>query len=321
MVHRAKQHAVLHLDGRVALSRKRLTMQPTDSAISRAPVTASRHRSSPGLTLVELLVVVAIIGTLIALVLPAVQAARESSRRAQCQNNLRQIGLALNTHADRNGAYPVGCIGCRPKPSANGAATAPLRFIAWNVQLLPLLEQTDLHAAFDFTLAAYEPQNKAVGATVLAEFLCPSTPAPELHSSDFTWRGAAFTDFGGVYGVEGMGRSGEPGATQTLNEASLGVLLYEDPVAPHEVTDGLSRTAAIAELVDRRQNGIVWINGHNLVAQDQRTPINSAGLDDEIGSPHPGGASLAFCDGHVRFIAESLDQAVLIALLTKAGGE
>jgi prepilin-type processing-associated H-X9-DG protein/prepilin-type N-terminal cleavage/methylation domain-containing protein len=296
-------------------------MRSIDVAPARAPITTTRPRSSSGLTLVELLVVVAIVGSLVALLMPAVQAARESARRAECQNNLRQLGLAINLHADRAGAYPVGCIGCRSKPPADGAPPAPLRFISWNVQLLPPLEQRELHAAFDFAQAAYAPPNKAVGAEIIAEFLCPSTPSPELVSTDFTWRGAAFTDYGGVYGVEGIGRSGEPGATQTLNDASLGVLLYEDPVARHEVTDGLSKTAAIAELVDRRKDGIVWINGHNLVAQDQSTPINAVGLDDEIGSPHPGGASLAFCDGHVRFIAESIDQAVLIALLTKAGGE
>src|SRR6202012_6217028 len=99
-------------------------------------------------------------------------------------------------------------------------------------------------------------------------------------------------------------------------------MLYEDAVAPREITDGLSKTACVAETVLRRQVESEWINGNNVFAQEASTPINvSSGLGNEIGSPHPGGASLAFCDGHVEFVAETIEQSVLNALLTKAGGD
>jgi prepilin-type processing-associated H-X9-DG protein len=107
-----------------------------------------------------------------------------------------------------------------------------------------------------------------------------------------------------------------------LRDDSLGVMLYELAVAPREIVDGLSRTAAVGETVLRRRSESEWINGHNVFAQEAATPINHASSQgNEIGSTHPGGASLVFCDTHVEFVGESIDQTVLIALLTKAGGE
>jgi len=278
-------------------------------------------RHSSAFTLVELLVVVAIIAALVGLLLPAVQAARESARRAQCQNNLRQLGIAMALHVDAHGKYPIGCLGCQFKLPAEGETPAPLKFISWNVQLLPYLEQTALWEAFDFEVPAYDPTNKKVGAAVLDVFLCPSTVDSEPYSIDPTWRGTAFTDYGGIYGVEGTGHNALPGEAQAIKENSLGVMIYEQSVTPREVTDGLSKTASIAGLVSRRQPDVVWINGNNIVAQNEVTPINGIGLYDEIGSPHPGGAMMTFCDGHVHFVAESVEQAVFLAMLTKAGGE
>ncbi len=280
-----------------------------------------RRCAARGVTLVELLVVVAIIGVLVALLLPAVQAARESARRSQCQNNLHQLGVATTAYVEQQGVFPIGCIGCKFIIPSPGSPSVPLRFISWNVQLLPQLEQQALWDAFDFQLAAYQAANKQVGAAVVNAFLCPSTPESELVSPSGTWAGAAFTDYGGIYGVEGEGRDAEYTDLQMLRADSLGVMLYEEAVAPKHVLDGLSKTACIAELTNRRQPDIVWINGHNVVAQEASTPVNAEGLSDEIGSPHPGGAGLAFCDGHVQFISESIDQAIFVAMLTKAGGE
>jgi hypothetical protein len=198
--------------------------------------------------------------------------------------------------------------------------------ISWNVQLLPFLEQSELWEVFDFTLPAFHPDNKKVGAVALELFLCPSTVEPDLYSSNATWRSAAFTDYGGVYGVEGPGRDLDPaesaGSMQTLRDDSIGVMLYDEAIAPKQITDGLSKTACVAEFPGRRKpDDPVWINGRNIFAQEQSTPINGVGLAKEIGSPHPDGALLAFCDAHVEFVAESIEQAALNALLTKAGGE
>jgi prepilin-type N-terminal cleavage/methylation domain-containing protein len=283
-----------------------------------------RPTAAAGVTLIELLVVVAIIGMLVALLLPAVQAARESARRTQCQNNLRQIGVAINLHVDVHDTYPVGCLGCRPPHDSSQRSWGP-RYISWNVQLLPHLEEQPLWQQFDLSRPSYHVKNRPVAATILALFLCPSTPDGTLLSPQNAWRGAAFSDYGGVYGVEDANDDGiaDPTATQTLGEESLGVMLYEDPILPKDVTDGLSNTACVAEVGLRRSPAETeWVNGNNIFAQEASTPINGkVELVNEIGSPHPGGASLVFCDARVEFIAESIDQPVLNAMLTKAGGE
>jgi prepilin-type N-terminal cleavage/methylation domain-containing protein/prepilin-type processing-associated H-X9-DG protein len=283
----------------------------------------SRAVARAGVTLVELLVVVAIIGLLVALLLPAVQSAREAARRAECQSNLRQLGVAMALHANAQGAFPVGCIG--PSWTTN-------RHISWNVQILPFIELRDLWERFDFDRASFHASNKTVGAHVVNLYLCPSTSDLQLLSSTGAWRGTAFTDYGGVYGVEGTGRDvpiGVPQTTgeetlrevQTLRGTSLGVLIYDVAVRPRHVVDGLSKTSCVAETATRRQPESEWISGQNIFAQEQATPINGVGLNNEIGSPHPGGASLAFCDAHVEYVAETVDQAVLNAMLTKAGAE
>jgi prepilin-type N-terminal cleavage/methylation domain-containing protein/prepilin-type processing-associated H-X9-DG protein len=274
-----------------------------------------------GVSLVELLVVVAIIGTLIALLLPGIQAARESARRAQCHSNLRQLGVAMALYANAQGAFPIGCIGYRGDFSVSPPVKA--RYIAWNVQLLPFLEEEDLATAFDASLPSYDVANKGVAATVVSAFLCPSTFEVELRNAESLWKGAAFTDYAGIYGVEGPTRVRQSDASpQTLADHSLGVLLYEESIAPKQVTDGLSKTAVIAETVVRRQTETEWVNGQNIFAQDESTPINvRRDAGNEIGSPHPGGATVVFCDARVEFIADSIDQAVLNGMLTKAGGE
>ena len=285
-----------------------------------------KSRPSAGVTLVELLVVVAIIGALVALVLPGVQAARESARRAHCQSNVRQLGVAMTLHAQARGAYPIGCIGCKPPLVPSDPPRAPQRFISWNLQLLPLLEESALHESFDFDLPSYHASNKRVAAAVVSVFLCPGTAEPLTHCNVGLWKGAAFTDFGGLYGIEGPGYDADPNdptATQWLRNESLGVLVYEEPVAPQQVTDGLSKTASIAEMSARRlPTETEWVNGHNVFAQQASTPINGPVVQiNEIGSPHPGGASLVFCDGHVQFVSEAVEQAVLNAMLTRAGND
>src|SRR3954465_2845855 len=149
--------------------------------------------SSPGLrrgfTLIELLVVIAIIGVLVALLLPAVQAAREAARRIQCSNNLKQIGIALHNYHAAVGSFPVGFL---YPTGAVPATTSPLQY-RWSAlaQLTPFLEQANLANAlnFNFPLAhkpagslslfwPFYPQNSTAMATKVSGFLCPSDGAP-----------------------------------------------------------------------------------------------------------------------------------------------
>jgi prepilin-type N-terminal cleavage/methylation domain-containing protein/prepilin-type processing-associated H-X9-DG protein len=273
-------------------------------------------------TIIELLVCIAIIGSLVTLVMPAVQSAREASRKIDCSNRMRQIGLAVHAYETGFRQFPIGCIGCKFATPQPGQAISKQRFLSWNIQILPFLDQRRLHLRFNFNLPSYQPPNKEAGSTFLSLFLCPSAPESLTKSSVGLWKGMAFTDFAGIYGVEGTGRNSViPGAVHYLENNSLGVMLYEEPVMPQQIDDGLSNTALIGEALLRRRTESEWANGHNLFAQEQSTPINHKGLGNELGSGHPQGASVVFCDGHIQFLSEALDQATLNALLTKSGNE
>lgn len=115
-----------------------------------------------GFTLIELLVVIAIIGTLIAILLPAVQQAREAARRTQCKNNLKQIGLALHNYLEAHGRFPSDRLA---KPRTG-----------WCALLLPFLDQLNLQDAYDFNHDYWDRENEAVTQLPLTVFACPSTP-------------------------------------------------------------------------------------------------------------------------------------------------
>lgn len=273
------------------------------------------RNAARGFTLVELLVVVAIIGVLVALLLPAVQAARESSRRSQCANNLRQQGLALIGFEGEHRTLPVGCLDCLDNPK---------RFHSWNSQILPWLEQAALRKQLDFTIASYQPANIDVGGILLDVFLCPSTLEQEFVSTTGLWKKGAFTDYGGIYGVGGTGQDkvDEEWNKQLLKSEALGVFVYDQAIAFEDITDGTSNTVACAELLGRRRGECEWVNGNNIFAQDVESAVNDAVITSVgIGSPHAGGAQVAFCDGHVAFLSEQMEQRALNALLTRAGEE
>src|SRR5689334_3146917 len=124
-----------------------------------------------GFTLIELLVVIAIIGVLIALLLPAVQAAREAARRAQCTNNLKQIALAVHNYADTHGRYPIAR-GTRPARPYD--ITSRYNYSGF-AQILPYLEQRPVYDAINFNLTVtIQDGNTTVISSVVAAFLCPS---------------------------------------------------------------------------------------------------------------------------------------------------
>lgn len=149
-------------------------------------VNRCRKRSRGGFTLVELLVVIAIIGILIALLLPAVQAAREAARRSQCTNNMKQMGLALHNYADANKAFPNGGL-----MVLNNAGTSyPTHIRPWSVAILPYMEQAGIANQYNLGLPADTSitfwrwpasvtavaANAALGATVISTYICPSAP-------------------------------------------------------------------------------------------------------------------------------------------------
>lgn len=276
-----------------------------------------RRRPRSGFSLVELLVVVAILALLVALLLPSVQSSREAARRAACQNNLRQLGIALCAHETASRAYPVGCLECdfRVRP--------PRRRISWMAYLLPFVEYADLADQLDWSASYHAQENLAVGSTVLPFLFCPSTsrtartgPTTGDVNGNGRWdRGddLAFTDYAGIFGVGHH--------TPEILPEHRGVMIYEVPTTVQQITDGLSHTAILGECTGRGAGEqSEWINGHNIFDQQYDLGINVT-QDNELWSDHPGGVQLTFCDAHVRFIPESIDQQVLLALLTRQGND
>ena len=251
-------------------------------------------------TLVELLTVISIVGVLVGLTLPAVQSAREASRRASCSNNLHQIGIALQNHHDARGKFPTGCLDVRTVKNPTG------RQLAWSAYLLPYLEEQNLFEKINVDKGYDAAENATAAGTIVPVFICPSVPGGTTLRSN---RGP--THYGGMYG-ERITRNGK-------RNPENGVMVYDRAFTAAEITDGLSNTIAIAEDSDFPDGQ--WINGANIFDQSS-DPINHAPkTENDIRSKHPGGANCVACDGAVHFLAETIDSTVLAGLCTRAGKE
>ncbi len=258
-----------------------------------------RHRATnvrQGFTLIELLVVIAIIGILIGLLLPAVQAVRESARKISCQNNLKQVGLALHSYHNVHASLPTGCIEWR------GWNSPPThRQYAWSAMLLPFIEQQSLHEQIDFNIPFDSPQNAEAAATRISIYECPTAPSRELERGQ--------TDYGGLFGERLVD-----------SNPATGLFLYEVAIPFKDIKDGLSYTLAVAEDVGGPDSE--WINGRNVFVQAHGINDSEAWAgDNEIRSLHGGGAMLLYSDGHTQFLTENVDKQVLGALITRRRGE
>jgi prepilin-type N-terminal cleavage/methylation domain-containing protein len=198
-------------------------------------------RARPAFTLVELLVVIAIIGVLVALLLPAVQAAREAARRAQCANHLRQWGLALHNYHDTFRAFPM----------TNAQNFLPnMQGFSPQARLLPLIEQSNLQAKLDFSQAAFtgpfnalipNPLFAGAFATRIPVALCPGDAAPVLNT------GAGGSQYSGINYMVSYGSG--TGPKYDLRWPTDGVVYENSGVRLAEVTDGSSNTVFMSETV------------------------------------------------------------------------
>ncbi|WP_158633445.1 DUF1559 domain-containing protein [Tautonia sociabilis] len=299
-------------------------------------------------TLVECLVVLAIIALLIAIVVPAVQMAREAGRRAQCANNLRQFGLALANYASTVGSFPLGYGG--QGYSAHAA-------------LLPYMDQKPLYDALNFDVGSSffpPPENWTVAVLTPGTFLCPSDTQPQFN------QGIGFTSYAGNRGV-GVQKYGYNGVFSGP---------FESPIKPSGINDGLSNTVAISEWLfgpanplvrDARRSvfktippldqpeefdrfaeachnidlrtaptnapfrGMNWLFGefnfslyNHTLSPNDHSCTNGSGFQTgawTATSLHPGGVNAAFADGHVRFVKDSTERNLWRALGSRNGGE
>jgi prepilin-type processing-associated H-X9-DG protein len=275
--------------------------------------------------LIELLVVIAIIGVLVALLIAAVQKVREAASRLQCQNNLKQIGLALHNYHDAYRRFPAGISAGLGADGGSGSilpevcprcSPPPIEGIwgSWLTMILPYMEQDNLYKELDLSGREYGYCNgpNSPGATVVPMYICPSDWVPSVTIQYGTYY------FGVNSYFANAGTSAWPVATASLN----GVMFYNSAVRIDHITDGTSYTLLAgerysqdpgltdADLADVR--GWAWTNynsGEDHLG-DFAHAINSYATDigtdarkNNFGSGHSAGANFVLCDGSVRFIS------------------
>ena len=298
-----------------------------------------------GFTLVEHLVVIAIIGILLALLIPAVQAAREASRRTTCQNNMRQIGVALHSYESAHKKWPAG-------KKWSGPPNDPSSFtVAWSSFLLNDIEESALYNAINFKKPFTDPANLPATTQTIPIYLCPSTSEVEEHRTPdghlFNLGGLPGEGLGCIdyLGVSGPNKDIRHPITEEFYGPQRGVLvgtkgqpneteLIEPPaITTAKITDGLSHTMCVTECTGRGVNSSggtigalhgAWASGSNVThindgINDSNPP--KAWFNERIYSEHPSGANLLMCDSSVHFMSEDTKKRVIYALASRDGAE
>jgi prepilin-type N-terminal cleavage/methylation domain-containing protein/prepilin-type processing-associated H-X9-DG protein len=289
--------------------------------------------SSPrrAFTLVELLVVIAIIGVLVALLLPAVQSAREAARRMQCANNLKQFGIAFHNHHDTYGFFPTAGFGWTYAPEYSASGTpevAPRQRAGWGFQVLPFIEQQNIYTGGNLNNND-DRQRQAIGAAIPA-FFCPSRRQAKAHAPVASW----------------YGPSGDYPHSQTdyagSNHHNTGVIVQTNEnqtwgaggaISFGSIPDGSSNTlllgekrlniAAIGTYQGDDNEGYSSGWDHDVMRYTDVAPLPDRRTGDgeqRFGSSHPSGLNIALADGSVRFLPYTIDVTVFKNLGERSDG-
>ncbi len=293
-------------------------------------------RSRLAFTLVELLVVIAIIGVLVALLLPAVQSAREAARRMQCQSNLKQIALALHNYESTHKKFPPGIVQQQGDPQFVAGATAAntinnTESWAWGAFLLPYIEQNALYESAGIGRGGLLQNAVTQASTPINTYRCPSDGrAPKVRiNMGFTVRFGpwALSNYKANCGHSGCGISGSDGLFWRSNAPGEGGTPSD--IGFRQIEDGTSNTIAIGEIafirkangVELRHQAAVWagcVQGQQGNCVDDilatgRAAINhltnnADQLAESFSSLHSGGgAGFVFADGSVHFLTQNID--------------
>jgi prepilin-type N-terminal cleavage/methylation domain-containing protein/prepilin-type processing-associated H-X9-DG protein len=279
-----------------------------------------RNRAS-AFTLVELLIVVALLGVLVGLLVPAMQKAREAANRNTCQNNLRQIAAALHNYHDEQGAFPAGYIASGPY--VDGATDTSPGW-GWGAMILPYVELGRVYEALNLSLPIEAPENARAVKTVLSVYRCPSDvwPTDTFPINDGLGNTLATVAPSSYAGCVGNDES------EVTDSAGNGVLFRNSSVRMTDVTDGTSTTILVGERAWSQSCG-TWAGAVNtgviqrgMMNSNPGNPLGSmpapvlvlvhahlnntqgdtdGGLDD-YSSMHDNGSYMAFVDGSVRFV-------------------
>jgi len=284
-----------------------------------------------GFTLVELLVVIAIIGILIALLLPAVQAAREAARRTECTNNLKQLALATHNYHDTYKVLPMNNVPLTA-PGPNG--------FSWIAMTLPFFEQGSLHDQLDFRfplIDAANSNNRELVTEPIEALLCPTDPTPGVRNDLAAW----WCWPGGAKNAEGRGPAGVTcysgfGGAGIDTKPPNGIFERgtNQSVRFRDILDGTSNVLSIGERSPSYScwaawsaaNG-VWIGAEYRINQIRETePVPPAVAVEKGGerygavSLHPGGINTAFADRSVHFMGETMNYTIYLQLTQHRDG-
>jgi len=304
-------------------------------------------RKPNGFTLIELLVVITIIGILVGLLMPAVQAARESGRMTTCLNRYRQVALAMNAYHEANGTFPAGMeVWDSRWPSDKKPEGSQHQGFGWAAHILNFVEQKPLFDAIDFSGWYSSEQNRKYGGMTLELFLCPSdTQGGEMVGCCSGWQNGpdplddlGMTNMAAVADSDDWTYNGI--AAKSLSDCN-GITgnLYGAPSAI--IRDGLSNTLLIGEvtgagpgthkafmwatwnLLDTKDgiNGPFTMPGGSWASDESSAGTYTGFRDTGFSSFHPGGCHFARADGSAQFFNETIPYHLLQALTTRDGGE